>query len=141
MHDKELLAIFDAFTHWRHYLEGPALPVDVVTDHKNLEYFATTKVLTRRQVRWSEYLCHFNMVIRFQPGRLGGKPDALTRQWDVYPKEGDKAYAQVNPQNFAPFSLRINLLRHSGPLFSRKLSFKLPSLWMLSSSTPTSSHT
>jgi hypothetical protein len=28
-----------------HYLDGSALPIDVVTDHKNLEYFATTKVL------------------------------------------------------------------------------------------------
>jgi hypothetical protein len=64
-HDKELLAIFDTFTHWHHYLEGASFPVDVVTDHKNLEYFATSKVLTRRQVRWSEYLCHFNMVIRW----------------------------------------------------------------------------
>ncbi|KIK15995.1 hypothetical protein PISMIDRAFT_16094 [Pisolithus microcarpus 441] len=36
-HDKELLAIFEAFRHWRHYLEGSATPVDVVTDHKNLE--------------------------------------------------------------------------------------------------------
>lgn len=48
-HDKELLAIFEAFKTWRHYLEGSALPVDVVTDHKNLEYFSTTKLLTRRQ--------------------------------------------------------------------------------------------
>lgn len=117
-HDKELLAIFDAFKQWRHYLEGSTLPVDVVTDHKNLEYFATTKVLTRRQVRWSEYLCHFNMVIRFRPGKLGGKPDALTRRWDVYPKEGDRAYSQLNPQNFRPIftqdqltaSLRASLL-------------------------------
>jgi hypothetical protein len=101
-HDKELLAIFDCFTHWRHYLEGAPLTVDVVTDHKNLEYFASTKVLTRRQVRWSEYLCHFNMVIRFRPGKLGGKPDALTRRWDVYPKEGDTAFSQINPQNFRP---------------------------------------
>jgi len=101
-HDKECLAIFDAFTIWRHYLEGSAFTVDVVTDHKNLEYFATTKVLTRRQVRWSEYLCRFNMVIRFRPGRLGGKPDALTRRWDVYPKEGDKHYSKLNPQNFRP---------------------------------------
>ena len=46
-HDKELLAIFTAFKVWRHYLEGSAKPIDVVTDHKNLEYFATTKVLTR----------------------------------------------------------------------------------------------
>ncbi|GAW02536.1 hypothetical protein LENED_004198 [Lentinula edodes] len=44
-HDKELLAIFEAFKAWRHYLEGSGDPVDVVTDHKNLEYFSTTKVL------------------------------------------------------------------------------------------------
>ena len=59
-------------------------------------------MLTRRQVRWSEYLCAFNMVVRFRPGRLGGKPDALTRRWDVYPKEGDSDYATVNPHNFRP---------------------------------------
>ena len=64
-HDKELLAIFEAFKSWRHYLEGPAFLVDVVTDHKNLEYFSTSKVLTHRQVRWSEYLCQFNLIIRF----------------------------------------------------------------------------
>ena len=46
-HDKELLAIFDAFRVWRHFLEGSGTPVDVVTDHKNLEYFSTMKVLTR----------------------------------------------------------------------------------------------
>ena len=46
VHDKELLAIFEAFKHWWHYLEGSAEPVDIVTDHKNLEYFSTTKVLT-----------------------------------------------------------------------------------------------
>jgi RNase H-like domain found in reverse transcriptase len=48
VHDKELLAIFEAFKCWRHYLEGSALPIDVVTDHKNLEYFSTMKLLTRR---------------------------------------------------------------------------------------------
>src|SRR4029077_12357448 len=42
------------------------------------------------------------MIVRFCPGKLGAKPDALTRRWDVYPKEGDKDYARVNPQNFRP---------------------------------------
>jgi len=56
VHDKELLVIFEAFKIWRHYLEGSASPIDVVTDHKNLEYFSTTKILTCQQVRWSEYL-------------------------------------------------------------------------------------
>jgi len=46
VHDKELLAIFEAFKIWRHYLEGSASPIDIVMDHKNLEYFSTTKVLT-----------------------------------------------------------------------------------------------
>ena len=55
-HDKELLAIFEAFKIWQHYLEYLSYPIDVVTDHKNLEYFSTTKILTQRQVRWSEYL-------------------------------------------------------------------------------------
>ena len=45
-HDKELLAIFEAFKIWQHYLEGLAYPINVVTDYKNLEYFSTTKVLT-----------------------------------------------------------------------------------------------
>jgi hypothetical protein len=102
IHDKELLAIFEAFTWWRHYLEGTSIPIDVVTDHKNLEYFSTTKILTRRQVRWSEYLSAFNLAVQFRPGKLGRKPDALTRRWDVYPKEGDNTYAQVNPHNFRP---------------------------------------
>ena len=68
-HDKELLAIFNAFCVWRHFLEGSGTPVDMVMDHKNLKYFSTTKVLTRRQAHWSEYLSQFNLVIRFCPGK------------------------------------------------------------------------
>jgi len=79
VHDKELLAIFEAFKIWRHYLKGSRTPIDVVTDHKNLEYFATTKLLTRCQVHWSEYISQFNLIIRFCPRRLGAKLDSLTR--------------------------------------------------------------
>ena len=66
-HDKELLAIHEAFRSWCHYLQGSATLVDVITNHKNLEYFATTKLLTRRQARWSEFLSQFNLVVRFHP--------------------------------------------------------------------------
>ena len=55
-YDKELLTIFEAFKIWQHYLEGPVYPINVVMDHKNLEYFSTTKVLTQKQAQWSEYL-------------------------------------------------------------------------------------
>jgi hypothetical protein len=43
IHDKELLAIVDCFKAWRRYLEGSLHTVQVFTDHKNLEYFMTTK--------------------------------------------------------------------------------------------------
>ena len=102
VHDKELFAIYEAFRIWHHYLEGSVAPIDVITDHKNLEYFATTKLLNRRQAQWSEYLAQFNLIIRFRPGKLGTKPDALTRRWDVYLKEGGGTYATINPQNLKP---------------------------------------
>ena len=100
IYDKELLAIFEAFKQWRNYLEGATHVVLVLSDHKNLEYFATTKQLTRRQARWSEYLSGFNYIIRYRAGRLGTKPDALTRRGDVYPKGGSSNYAEANPHNF-----------------------------------------
>ena len=56
-------------------------------DTHDKEYFSTTKVLTRCQAHWSKYLSQFNLVIRFCPGKLGTKPDSLTRCWDIYPKE------------------------------------------------------
>src|SRR5258708_21954464 len=60
-HDKELLAVFNCYKAWRHYLEGSRHPIDMVTDHKNLEYFTSTKKLTCQQAHWSEYLSQFNL--------------------------------------------------------------------------------
>ena len=102
VHNKELLAIFDTFKIWRHYLEGSTFPVDVVTDHKNLKYFSTTKILSWCQAHWSKFLSGLNMVIRFCPGRLSTKPNALTCHPDLYLKEGGKDFSKVNPLNFKP---------------------------------------
>ena len=102
VHNKELLTIFEAFKLWCHYLKGSPTPIDVVTDHKNLEYFSTTKLLTHCQVHWLEFLCQFNLTIHFHPGHLGTKPNTLMRRWDIYPKEGGSDYASVNPHNLHP---------------------------------------
>jgi hypothetical protein len=45
IHNKELLAIVDCFKVWRRYLEGAIHTVQVYSNHQNLEYFTTTKVL------------------------------------------------------------------------------------------------
>ena len=105
IHDKELLAIVVAFEEWRHYLISTPEPVRVITDHKNLEYFTTTKALNHRQARWSEKLVEYNFQISYRPGTQGGKADALTRRSGDLPKEGDKRLldmqrAILKPENF-----------------------------------------
>ena len=49
----------------------------VYTDHKNLEYFNTTKTLNRRQHRWAEFLQPFNSNGIYRDGRLNEKADAF----------------------------------------------------------------
>src|SRR6266436_87960 len=71
----------------------------MVTDHKNLEYFTSSKKLTWRQARWAKFLAQFNMKVQFRLGRLGSKPDVLTCRWDVY-MEGNNlepAVTNVHP--------------------------------------------
>ena len=80
IYDKELLVIIRCFEEWRSELEGTGLPVKVFTDHKDLEYFMSTKKLTPRQVRWAEFLSEFNFVISYQSGKKNDKADALTRK-------------------------------------------------------------
>ena len=63
----------------------------VWTDHKNLEYFNSTKSLTRRQARWAEFLSEFDFIVNYRPGEKNGKPDALSRCEDHCPKEESEA--------------------------------------------------
>lgn len=83
IYDKELLSVVLAFQDWRVYLEGSPQQIQVISDHKNLEYFLTTKELNRRQARWSEFLSAFNFEIEHRPGSLNGRADILSRRIDV----------------------------------------------------------
>jgi len=88
IHDKELLAVVDAFKHWRRYCEGATHQVQVCSDHQNLEYFTTTKVLNRRQARWAQELAGIDFRIYYRPGTQNGKPDALSRRSEYRPEKG-----------------------------------------------------
>ena len=78
----ELLAVVRAMDEWRPYLEGNPHEVVVYSDHRNLEYFMTTKDLNRRQARWSLFLNRFNFVIEHRAGRLNAGADGLSRRPD-----------------------------------------------------------
>jgi hypothetical protein len=66
--DKEVLAIVKGLQNWRHWLEQTRLPVQILTDHKNLEYFSRPHILNRRQMRWLKMLTHYNYEIHYHPG-------------------------------------------------------------------------
>jgi len=82
IHDKEMLAIICALEEWRHFLEEVTHPVEIWTNHKNLEYFITAKKLNHRQARWSLHLARFDFLLHHRPGHTMGKLDALSRRAD-----------------------------------------------------------
>jgi hypothetical protein len=88
IHDKEFLTIVDCFKTWQRYLEGSLHMVLVFTDHKNLEYFMTTKVLNRRQACWAQELACVDFKIYYKKGMSNGKPDALSRCLEYRPEKG-----------------------------------------------------
>ena len=51
VHDKELLAVVACLREWRVYTEGARFHVTVFSDHRNLTYFTTSKILNQRQAR------------------------------------------------------------------------------------------
>ena len=78
IHDKEMLAIVRALEYWRAELEGTKDQVQVITDHKALEYFMSSKLLSARQARWAEILSRYHFKISYKPGK-SNKADPLTR--------------------------------------------------------------
>ncbi|QRW20558.1 Retrotransposable element Tf2 protein [Rhizoctonia solani] len=81
-HDKELLAIIKALEEWRIFLEATDRPIQVFTDHRNLEYWMQARTFNRRHARWRIFLSDFNFEIHYCPGKQSGKPDALSRRLD-----------------------------------------------------------
>jgi len=82
IYNKEMLAIIRVLEEWRHFLEGATHPVEIWTDHKNLEYFMMAKKLNRRQARWSLHLARFDFLLHHCSGCTMGKLDALSRRAD-----------------------------------------------------------
>jgi transposase InsO family protein len=85
--DAEMLAIVMAFKNWRHYLEGAAQRITVISDHDNLRSFMSTKELTRRHARWWERLSAFDFTITYRAGRLN-PADPPSRRPDYESEEG-----------------------------------------------------
>jgi RNase H-like domain found in reverse transcriptase len=80
IHNKELLAIIRALEQWRVELEGLQSQIQILIDHRTLEYFITKRQLIARQVHWADILSRFNFQIMFRPRKQNIKADTLTRR-------------------------------------------------------------
>lgn len=109
IHDKELLAIIKALEAWRHYLLGSPHNLEIITDHKNLEYFTEKRKLNRCQARWQLTLNDYQYSLQYRPGKTQ-KADGLLRHSDH--KEGvendNSEQILISPNNFE--SLALNTL-------------------------------
>ena len=76
-------------------LEETGLPIKILTNYRNLQYFMSIKQLSRCQAHWNEFLSRINFVIQYRPGTLGAKPDALTRKSRNTSKEEDSHLQQI----------------------------------------------
>ena len=115
IYDKELLAITVALKEWRHFLQGSIHPFTILTDHKNLEYFMTSKQLTRRQARWSLFLSEFNFNLSYRPGSHNGKADHLSRRPDYKVDEERSNFIQLLKPSMivAPVSVKTGTFSHA----------------------------
>ena len=101
IHDKEMLAIVRALGQWRAELTGTSTAIKVLTDHRSLEYFMSSKILNSRQARWAEILADFFFVITYRPGKQNAKADALTRR-DADVTTSDQVKEKERTQTLLP---------------------------------------
>ena len=101
IYDRELLAIINALEDWRHFLEGLPQPFEIVTDHKNLEYWKTAKHLTRRQARWYLTLSRFDFFLTHRRGKDHTAADGMTRNKDgVTDADDNQEIVMLKPEHF-----------------------------------------
>src|SRR6202453_1705448 len=80
IYDRKMLSIMRCLEDWCHYLEGAKEHFEILLDHKNLQYFLTSKKLNRRQARWCLFLSRFDFLMTYRKGALSTKVDLLSRR-------------------------------------------------------------
>ena len=80
-----------------------------MTDHKNLNYFMSKRLLNERQVRYSDILQQFNFSLKWQPGNTCKRPDALLRRDQDKPKGLDNKLLKYDVSWKAKYDIFMEL--------------------------------
>ncbi|GMF21308.1 unnamed protein product [Phytophthora lilii] len=87
VHEKELFAIKQALTRWRHYLHGVSF--DIYTDNSACKWFLQHPRLSGRLARWLDFFASFQFKLHHRPGALNVVADALSRPPEVFSSLGE----------------------------------------------------
>ena len=107
IHDRELLAVFRALTHWRHLLLSSQYVTTVLTDHKNLEYYKEPHHINRRIARYVQRMQDYNFIIQHIPGE-SNKSDALSRRPDYDHGTDDNTNVTVLPPHLFASTMTLS---------------------------------
>ncbi|GMF65527.1 unnamed protein product [Phytophthora lilii] len=88
VHEKELFAIKQALTRWRHYLHGVSF--DIYTDNSACKWFLQHPRLSGHLARWLDFFASFQFKLHHRPGALNVVADALSR-----PPEASSSLGEV----------------------------------------------
>jgi hypothetical protein len=110
IYDREMLGLIRALEDWCHFLEG--IDFELITDHKNMEWWSTMRDLNRRQARWSLYLSHFNFKVTYKKGE-SMQADTLSRfsKDHVSDREDNRQVQVLGPKHFC-----IAAVMHYAPI-------------------------
>ena len=79
VYEMERIAILEGLITWEDKLIGNK--INIVTDHRALEFFKTQRRLSSRQMRWMEYLSRFDFDIQYVKGSSNKVADSLSRYY------------------------------------------------------------
>ena len=102
IYDCEMLSLICALEDWQHFLEGLPKPFKVITNHKNMEWWASMRDLTCHQAHWALYLSRFHFMIQYKKGTQM-QADTLSRstiEGKFLDTEDNRQVTVLKPEQF-----------------------------------------
>jgi hypothetical protein len=96
--DQEFLVIIAAFCHWRHLLVGTMQPVQVLTDHANLQYYRHPQKINQQVARYINFMEDFHYQLKHIPG-VHNCTDALSQRPDHNDGSDNNKQVVAFPEN------------------------------------------
>lgn len=90
------------------------MPVTILTDHKNLEYFSKKHHLSKCQICYAEQLFKFMFKVVYHTGMLNGAANALS--WIMSPEGGDSVLHKPILPPIKPMTLKVTMVETMGPM-------------------------